>query len=166
VLNLLAELGMRLPPQLTANAPFANALNAVATAAGTLPALVAGLITAVEAEDEGGIADKSGEILQTVVQLISAIDTIATTLDSAGPGLPGVVAADVSAFAAVLPARLVDYLILRYLETYYPLLCANLQFLAIVERTAVAGTDATHPPYYLRRTTLSRSATGSSRRKM
>jgi uncharacterized protein DUF6603 len=156
VLTLLAELGMQLPPQLTANAGFSNALNTVATAAATLPGTVSALIAAVEANDEAGIATQSGKILQTVVQLINAIDTIGTTLDAAGPGLPGVVAADVSAFAAVLPVRIVDYLILRYLETYYPLLCANLQLLGIAERASMPSVDAAHPRHYLRRTTLSR----------
>jgi hypothetical protein len=156
VLNLFAELGLRFPPALTADPAFTSALTAAANAAGALPPLVDQLVAAADANDVAAIVDKSSQILQQVTQLITSIDTIAARLNAAGP-LPGMIAAEVTAFANQLPTRLVDYLLVRYFETNFPLVFANLQLLGIAERTPMpGGADAAHPPFYQRRLTLSR----------
>src|SRR5215212_6434082 len=159
VLNLLSELGLRFPPQLAANAQFTGAINTAATAAGDLPPLIQQLIAAGEAEDLAQIADKSLAILNKVRALIPAIDTIGTVLDTVGPGLPGMVAAEVTAFAAALPAKLVDYVLITYLEAFYPVLFSSLFFLGIAERTTESGGgDPTHPPFLRRELHLDRIA--------
>lgn len=157
VLDLLAELGLRFPPQLTANAAFSNALTTATARAGELPALIDALVAAAIAENENAVIDKAQLILQKVIELITAIDTIATQLEAVGPALPGMVAGEVTAFAQALPTRLIDYLVVRYLETNYPVVFSNLQLLGIMERIRVpAGADAAHPQHDLRRMTLSR----------
>jgi hypothetical protein len=152
VIYLFAELGLRFPPQLTTNASFTAALNTAANAAAELPPLIRTLIQAVENEDVAQILRTATDIIDKIRQLIPALDTIATQLNGVGPTLPGMVAAEVQAFAANLPERLLHYVILTYLEKYYPIFFQSLQFLGIAERSPQAGGgDATHPPYLLRR---------------
>jgi len=154
-INLLAELGLRFPPQLAANSQFTAALASGANAASDLPALILDLIASAEAENVQQILHDAQQIIAKVETLISAIDTIGTTLHDVGPALPGMIAAEVQDFATHLPTMLLDYVVSTYLESYYPTVYNTLALIGIAERTPQAGGgDAAHPPFLQRRINL------------
>jgi hypothetical protein len=153
VRELFAEMGLQLPAVLTTHPNFTNALATATGEAAQLPPLIVQLETAIAAEDVGGAVDKGLELLTSIQTLITSFETVATELDAVKTSLAGVTAADVEAFAAELATRLLDFLLVRYLEGRRPLLLGVLELAGFVERAweQVGSVDPVKPPY-LRRT--------------
>lgn len=144
---LFAELGLQFPPALESVGPFMDAARSVAVSIEALPSLTEALLDAVEAEDIGQIVTESLALIDVVRRIIEGFDTIATALQNAGAatGLPP---ADVTAFAAELPERLLEYLVARNLEAI-PGAADGLDFIGALERTDgnVGSVDPAKPPY-------------------
>jgi len=82
--------------------------------------------------------------------LVPALSAIATQLEAIGGGaLPGISQADLAAFAADLPGKLLDHLVVGYLEGFHPILLRFLALFGIVELIHEPGdpNDPTKPPY-------------------
>ncbi|HEY3580504.1 MAG TPA: hypothetical protein VGK82_08170, partial [Pyrinomonadaceae bacterium] len=119
VIQLFAELGLQFPPQLLTPA-FVSALNAGSSAAGTLPNLITQLSNDIEADNQPGILQDGIQIIQQIAAVINAIEQIGTALRNISGSLPGMNAAEVTTFAQALPSRLLDYLLITYLENTQP----------------------------------------------
>ena len=158
-LGLLAQLGLNLPPS-AVTGQLSSAFGAGAAAAGALPDLIEGLVTSIEA-DAGGleIGAKSAPLVATVIRVIDSFSTIAHELGALSvPGLdPGVL----TAFAAALPGRLLEYLVVANLERTSPTLLAGLSLVGIVEKTREnAGSfHPLHPEVERKRLRLDRIGT-------
>ena len=98
-----------------------NALAPAATGAGQIGQLAPQLVTAIEAENVDEIVQLSLQVVGVVKTLVPALETIGTELGNISGSLPGMTAADVDAFAAQLPIRLLDVTIAGYLADYYPI---------------------------------------------
>jgi hypothetical protein len=153
----LAELGLALPPELLAHTAFINAVTAGAGAAASLPPLIVQLVAAIEAENVAQSVTVASNVVTQVRTVITSIDTIATELNAIGGALPGISAADLSAFATALPERLIDFLVVTYLEGYMPGIARTLALPGIVEIDPQPGTaDPAHPAFVRKRLRLDR----------
>jgi hypothetical protein len=143
-LGLLDRLGLTVPgsaltPQL------GSAFGACAAAAGQLPDLIDDLSGSIEA-DAGGleIGAKSAPLVAAVVRVIDALSTIGHEVQAlTGTGLGPEI---VTAFAAALPGRLLEYLVVSNLERS-PALSSALGLIGLVEnvRENVGSFDPAHP---------------------
>lgn len=144
--TLLAELGLQLPASVEAGAA-ANALHTALQRLRDLPQLLTQLSAAIEAENVGQIVSKGLELANTVKSVIEAIEALASAIKALGAA--GIPPTELNDFADHLPERLIDYLIVRNLEPI-PGVAESLEFIDVVERSAVPGVDAAHPPFVRR----------------
>ena len=132
---LLAELGLQLPPAADGVPAFSNAISTTFNAARQLPSLISKLVTAIGSEKLGNIFNTSKELAQTIINTIKGIDAISASINSLS-GPTGIPAAVLNNFAAKLPKRLVDFLIVRNLELI-PIVPELLEFIGAIERKLV-----------------------------
>lgn len=156
VRELFAELGMQFPPELEAQAGLLTALTTAASSAARL----AELIPQLEADTgDGSLSVTVGaEVVEVAATLLDALATIATSLGGLGAALPGIDAGDLADFVEDLAVKLLDYLIVVYLESYYPVALQFAAFFGIVEIETVPGdaADPTKPSYKRRKLRLDR----------
>jgi hypothetical protein len=150
--QLFVELGLRLPAGLSAEPQLATAISTGAAAAAALPPLVAQLTAAIAADDVVQIASVGGQIIARAGDVMRAADQISAGLSAAGAAFGGLSAqdrADIIAFTTTLARRLVDFLLVEYLQTRVPNAVAGLTLLGLVERTPEAGDPANplKPPF-------------------
>jgi Family of unknown function (DUF6603) len=163
--DLLAELGVRLPEGLSTQGGIPNALNAGAAAAGelesALPALAAA-IDAADADDPASIAallQAGATVVQKIVALIGAISALSTGVRQVAAGLPAAERQAVEDFAAGLPGRLLEFLVLAHVDRRAPQLSTMLNLFGLVEdRSEQGGVAAVSRPYRVRRIRLRRFA--------
>ncbi|MGH7528263.1 MAG: DUF6603 domain-containing protein [Gemmatimonadales bacterium] len=137
---LFAELGLEFPPELESQAGLVAALERTVHETGRLPDFIVQLSAAIEAEDFSTIAGTGIELFGSVRTIVDGIQEIADELDSIGGSLPGMSPVEVSAFAAALPRSILDYLLVRNLEST-PGLAEGLELIDAVEREdIVSGT--------------------------
>lgn len=149
ILELFAELGIDFPQSLADDPSFANGLADIVALATGLPDKVAALTAAIEAEDYGHALNLSLDIIETVQELVVDFDNVASAIDAKKGDFGGLTPAEVEAFAAELPQRLFDYLVIRQVEVGLPSMAAALDFAGIFRRTEenVGSTNPLKPPY-------------------
>src|SRR5215470_17959304 len=155
VLGLLGELGLALPPSVLTTEPgFATAIQTGGAAAGALPDIISSLITAIEADDGAGAVEAAVKLIEAAAKVISSFDTIASELKT----VPGVDPAFLQTFAGELPGKLLDYVVITFLESFNPVLASTAALLGLIERGPKPGLggDPTQPPYIARSLDLSR----------
>lgn len=152
IIQLLAELGLQFPAQLTAQPGFTNALNQGATAASALPGLLQQLASDIASNNDTGIVQDGLQLLQQIANIVAALGQIGAQLGSVAASLPGMNVAEVQAFAQNLPANLLSYLLITYVESVQPGVAGLANLLGIIKyqnEPGVSG-DPTHPPYIVR----------------
>jgi hypothetical protein len=150
------ELGLRFPPQVL-QPQLVGALNQAVTGAAALPDTVARLTTSIENDDEAGILVAGTQLVAQLVALASALDDIGTQLGALAGTIPGVPAADVTAFADELPGKLLSYGLVTAAEQRAAGVVGVANLLGIVDYVPHGdGGDAAHPFYVERRLQVSR----------
>jgi hypothetical protein len=145
--QLLAELGLNLPPSIDADAALAAAGQSGMQRVTDLPAIITALAEAGADEDTGRIVSKSLELASAVRDVITDVTSLASAIKSLpGTGIP---ADELDQFADELPGRLVDYLVVRNLEGL-PGVAPGLDFTGFIERIDVPAADAAHPAFVRR----------------
>lgn len=132
---LFAELGLRFPAELEADTVFMTAISNTGLEVAKLPAEFTGLVKAIADEDNGKILEHSLELLAIITRVGENIDTIATHLEDNSGSFGVIDSGDVVAFAGSLARKIVDYLVVSYLDEYFPVVGASLEFLGIVKLT-------------------------------
>lgn len=157
VAAVFAALGLQFPPSLSGDAQLMAAINSVAADAKKTASDTDSLVTAITAGNEAGILASGIAVIEDVRATISAFEALAAAIQAIPPG-GGVTAAQIAAFAAALPQRLLDYLLVGYLETVRPTLGGILALVGVIDRTPNPGVtgDPTQPPYIDRVLHLSR----------
>ena len=113
----LAELGLRLPSGLDS---AAGAIGVVAQQVGGLPAILSRLTDAIEAGEPGPIVQAGVDLLGVVRLVLDAIDALRPALAAAvtaSGGLTPEQRARLQALVQELPRRLLDFVLLSYLES-------------------------------------------------
>jgi hypothetical protein len=148
---LFAELGLQFPVALSGISAVTSAAEDAVAASTQLPTLVADLSEAIEAEDVPQILTKGLQLVNLIREVITKSEHLATAIKNAGAatGLPP---AEVTPFANELPERLLDYLVVRRLETI-PGVAEALELVGGIERTPknVGSLDPAKPPFIERR---------------
>lgn len=145
--DLLASLGLQLPPAADGVPAFSSAIADTYNNAKQIPTLINSLVTAIDAENIGNIFNASKDLAQAIVNTIKGFDGVATAINGlSGPtGIPGPVLND---FATKLPGRLMDYLIVRNIEQA-PVIPEVLEFIGAIERKLVnAGSGDPNLPEF------------------
>lgn len=160
--QLIEELGLRPPPGFMAGGGIGGQLAQGATLAQqlaqTLPPL-ATAIGAIKGNDLGSIAtlvQRGADTVQKVVALIAAIKSLATAIDNGAAALGPAQKATLQAFAAQMPQRLLEYLLLAHLERGAPRVVSLLAVAGLADDTLDAG-DVNDPltvPHRARRLRL------------
>lgn len=154
IVLLLAELGVTFPPELADDPDFSPAISSLVSNIRTMPPLVAELITELKqaSPDFALVAEKSIQLVEKIVQsvekFIDVKDAIETYLSTHPITDLGGQLAD---FLANFAVRLMDYLLIHYLEGKTPTTVAALEFVGIIERTTqnAGSTDPIFPEYTL-----------------
>ena len=146
---MLAELGLQFPASIETDATLKNATSSALQALKQLPDLVSTLTAAVETENVPQIVAKGLELTNAIRVVIQQLEEIATALKAIGGGA-GIPAGELNQFANELPSRLLDYLVVRNLESI-PGVAESLDFIGTLERVDVAAVDAAHPAFTRRR---------------
>jgi uncharacterized protein DUF6603 len=157
VIPLLAELGLQFPPQVFAQSAFMNAVHAGSTAAGAISAQVLKLVGDLDTGDDAAILQDGLVLVQQIRTTITVLGTIGTELSNIATALPGLDAAEVTAFAGNLASNLLGYLLITYVENVEPGFVGVANLIGVVNYVAEPGVpnDLTHPPYVRRELQLS-----------
>ncbi|KIC44230.1 hypothetical protein RA28_14800 [Ruegeria sp. ANG-S4] len=114
--GFFSELGLA-PPAAVANAqPVGNAAATIAGAISAMPSAIAALEAAVQSEDAGQIASAGADLLRAVLDAVRGITDLGNAVDQAAGGLSAAERAAVQAFAAELPGRIFDYVIIEFIR--------------------------------------------------
>ena len=137
--GLLAKLGLRLPDDLAAAGQVDTAAQAAASEAAALGPLVGALATAAEADDLAAILTASAQLLDKITATLSAVDALSTALHAAAAttALTEAQRAQLTAFVDALPARVLDYLVVRRLAESAPTVLATLDLAGLVDHAPV-----------------------------
>ena len=125
---LFAELGLENPPDLSVDAIFSQKLAQAAQSAGALEPEIEAVIAASDAGDDAGLISAVAKLIASVVQLIDAIDVIATDLTRAGAGN-----SSITDLATTFTERVIGAAVVTYLEGSHPFLRRILSLLTIAE---------------------------------
>ena len=87
--QLFQELGLRLPPGALGQGGLPAALTATANGAAALPAKIADLVAAIQADDGVAITFAGVALGTTIAPVVQGISQIATALNAIGAGLAG-----------------------------------------------------------------------------
>jgi hypothetical protein len=138
---LLEWLGLRSSDASAGSATLAAALATGAAAAAGMPATVADLVRAIEADDSSAIGTAVAALLQQFAALVQAIRDAAGALQSLStdPALNAQQRAEVAAFAGVFVERLLGRLFVEYLEVRFPIVALVLIGTGVVEIVDEAG---------------------------
>jgi hypothetical protein len=148
ILATLAELGVQFPAALVTDPTITPARKQIISSAEQLEPLVANLATAIEAGQVPQIVAAGVAVTDQCTKLIASFSQLAIALQSAGPGLPGISAAQVTGLVTDLPRKLLDLLLLNVLDLS-PVAGALATVFGVVERDYQPGdpNDPTKPPF-------------------
>jgi len=137
--ELISELGL-VPPYSILESPGAGAaLSSAAAAAGDLKTGLASLTSAIEAADASSpasiisLVDEGRQTLSRISSLIAKLEALATALRTGAQALPAAERAIVEDFLKDFASRLVDYLLLQYVDRFHDRLVAMIALTGIVE---------------------------------
>jgi hypothetical protein len=142
------QLGVHFPDDLLTNATITVARHTIVGAGAELDGLTTALLSAAAAGDDAGIAAAGLALLTQCGRVIAAVPELATALTTAGPTLPGITAAQITALVTDLPRKITDLLLADLLATSKPT-AAVLEAFGVLERTFHPGNpdDPAVPPY-------------------
>ena len=127
--SLLESLGLRSSDAVAGSANLASALEAGATAASSMADLIGELTQAIAQEDALTVARASASLLELITRIVRAARDAAQalqTLSTTAAGLTPQQKAELAAFAASFVERLLNHLIVEYIESRYPQLALAL----------------------------------------
>ncbi len=147
VLDTFEQLGVRFPEAFRADATITAARTTVVTVTGELDGLIEGVGDAIESGDTAGMVAAALALVTQVGRIGAAIPELAGAIQTRGPTLPGITAAQVAELTTNLPGKLTDLALADVLELS-PTAGAVLTVLGAVERTFDPGDPAnpTRPP--------------------
>jgi hypothetical protein len=162
--TVLDELGLRLPAGALSAGNVGQALQASAGACAQLPDVVAQLVSAIDAGDDGAMLSAAASVGQRIVQAVTAFTQLSTALDQAIQGAGGLTPAQIERLgdaARAIPERLVHLAMISYLDERAPAVKSGLALAGLIDDTPVPAdpADPTTPPHTLARVRFDRIAT-------
>jgi hypothetical protein len=157
----LGELGLNLPSGFST---AATAISGTAVKAGALAPLVVDLVDAIDDEDAGQIVAAAVPLLGAIADVIDAISALEPAMDAAVASAGGLTPAQrtfLETEAEALPGRLLEWMLLEYLENKSAAVYTALTLLGLVDDSIEPGVadDPTRPPLRRRALFLDRIVT-------
>jgi hypothetical protein len=115
--TLLVELGLDTPPNLQADAAFLHKLSNTIGKAVALGPELENVALAADSGNDDDLISAVKQLLETILQLTSALDALATDFKRAATGLMD--AAALEAFVEEMVERIFENVLVRYLESNY-----------------------------------------------
>jgi hypothetical protein len=137
--ELLGELGIDQPPELSSDSSFMGKLDAAARSAAALEPLLDHLILAIEAGKVNQAVAAGLQVLGGCAAFVKALDVVGDDLPRATMGLPN--ASDLAALAPTFTGRVIEDVLATYLDLAHPLGERLLRLLGVIERTVIIGED-------------------------
>src|SRR5215216_3552222 len=157
-LAFFASLGVRFPPELLDQTAFTEAASLCVSSASTIPPIIADLFAAIDEGDDAQTLIQSARLIEQIGTVIGALEEVARQVRLVSASLPGMTPEVVNAFADALRARVLDVLLVEYLETRLANPADLLALFGIIERSTEPGdpADPTKPAFVSKRLRLSR----------
>jgi hypothetical protein len=146
--ELFVELGLPAPDVVLGAPGVVSSIGQAADAVRVLPAVVADLAAAVAGDDTTTLVAAVGRALPLVRAVLAAVDALGGAVSSAG-ATAGPAQAEVEAFAAQFPERLLGSLVADYLDRAHPEAGGVAGLLGLLESVPEAGTA--HAAAHVRR---------------
>ncbi len=143
--SVLEWLGLRRPEGLATGAQLGTALGSAVSAAAGLPELVRELMNGIEEEDTGAVGAASVALLQRIALLVEAgtqLGELLQTLSASGSGLTPAQRAELSTFASQFAERLLQRLLVEYVEVRFPQAFVPLMVVGAIDVAPVEGGPA------------------------
>jgi hypothetical protein len=147
--SLLAELGLQFPAALETDAALIHSTQAAVQRVQEMSLLVEQLDAAITSDNAPQIVTKALELANAVRVVIEEIRKIAEALKRAGVRSE-IPESELHQFTDELPGRLLEYLVVRQLETI-PGLTEALEFIGGLDRVELPAVDLQHPAFVQRR---------------
>jgi hypothetical protein len=156
--GLFEALGIRLPAGAIGNSGLAAALNATAAAAGQLGPAVAALAAALNGNDPVAIIQRGIEVIQRIGAVITGIGQIRGAVAAIAASLPPVQRAHIEAAITKLPTRLVNFLLVEWIESKAPGLAPAFALTGVLDDVPEPGIpgNPVAPPFARRELRLDR----------
>ncbi len=143
--SVLEWLGLRPAEGVAGATELAAALSTSASAAANLTELIRDLTAAISREDAAAVASTSVALFEQIKNAVHAAQAAATALQNLSAGAPGLSPpqrAELAAFAGVFVDRLLNHLLVEYLEQRFPQLAIPLLATGGIEIVNEAGGPA------------------------
>ncbi len=159
--TVLDELGLRLPAGALTAGDVGQALQACAGTCAQLPDAVAGLVSAIDAGDDGAMLSAAATLGERIVQAVAAFAHLAAALDQTIQGAGGLTPAQTARLreaAQAVPERLLHLALISYLSDTMPSVKNALALVGLIDDTPVPAdpADPTAPPRRLSRVRFDR----------
>ncbi|MBJ6613910.1 hypothetical protein H4K38_11025 [Streptomyces sp. I3(2020)] len=150
---LFADLGLGLPQQVRDDPHLRSAVSRARDTAAELPGLVDKLSAAISIDDTATVTLRTAELAGRFTVLRDRLDAVGDQLTALAQAIPGVSADEVTAFAAQLPERVLELMVISHLERTRRGLLNALTLSGLVDRhrePGVTGNPA-RPAFVMRR---------------
>ena len=156
--NFFAQLGLQFTPSVTTVPSVLAALQAAAAGANDLSTSTNALSSAISSGDTANVLVNGAATLKALATFLEQLNQVGQELNSSHGAFPTIAAADVSAFAAALPASIFDAAAIASLEQAAGDAVTALAVIGIIDRHLEPGTpgDPAKPAYETRRLRLDR----------
>ncbi|GAA3077352.1 DUF6603 domain-containing protein [Streptosporangium carneum] len=134
------ELGLPLPPEVRAAVETAPEVPAAAAAVAAVAPKVQPLIDAIGDGNAGAIRAAVQELVPLVKDAFFKVKALAERVRNAYPADLGGFAGEVRAIIEHLPERLLDYIVVGFVEGHRPILARTLTLLGLAENTSIPAT--------------------------
>ena len=156
--GLFEALGIRLPAGAIGGSGLAAALNATATAAGQIGPALAALAAALNGNDPVAIVQRGVETIQRIGAVITGIGQIRSAVALIAASLPPDQRAHIEAAITKLPTRLVNFLLVEWIESKAPALVPAFALTGVLDEVPEPGIpgNPVAPPFARRELRLDR----------
>ncbi|MYS95590.1 MULTISPECIES: DUF6603 domain-containing protein [Streptomyces] len=156
--GLFADLGLGLPPQVRDDPVWRTSVSKARDTAGELPGLVEQLTAAIVTDDNAAIVAHTAALAGRITMLRDRLTAVGDRLATLAPAFPSMPASEVAAFAAELPRRMLELMVVNHLERTTRGLLNGLALSGLIERRREQGVpnDPARPTHVVRRLRLDR----------
>ena len=142
------KLGVTLPYSLITNNDIVNKFTAAGNIAKNFQPQITALNAAIVSENTGQIISASIDLVNTIAQFVVRITEVGSTINAAAVTLPAADKAAVQSLAQEMSSRILDYVVVGYLNTKLPNLTTILNLVGIVdiEHVPAPGIEISNMP--------------------
>lgn len=139
----LSSLGLSFPSTLKNQPNFMSVVSQITSQIADLTQIIEDLKNAIETENTTQIASITKKSLETIRGLVNTFQTFGTELNNIATSFPGEIdSVEIQNFASQIPEKIIQYLLVTYLEDYFPMWLHFLYLVGVVKIENVQGNEA------------------------